>query len=478
MNHSIIAPITQARDAYQLALANGFVGTLNQWLDSQNEAATFAAAASDSADSATASASTATTKASEASTSASNAATSATNAAASAIAAADASRLTAGTATTGAPGSSVAVAITGAAGAQVLDLTVPQGPIGATGATGATGAAGPTGATGAQGPIGATGAQGIQGIQGIQGVGPVTIADLAPVSPTDGMLWLGLVSEVLSVYSTAKSRWVVPFANEFDPARVYIAMVEGAGVTVSLAQKSAITAFIRAEKIAGRWDLHKRLYLPIWANATANAICMRSLTSGTFMGAGANMHQAGYVQGDGSTQYFDTNTSFSAEGLANSSHGTWSLSTTAPSGTSSKTFIGAFNAVAQYLVHQSVNGANIRAVMHARDYIQPLARAAHLGIIYAGRQTTEGRDFFFLRKSAAITEMLDTAVAASGAVPTANVFAMALNQIGATPTNQGHNDARMGAFGFGVGMNKSEAIAFTLNLKNLWENATGLSLPA
>ena len=34
MSHSITAPITQARDAYQLALANGFVGTLNQWLDS------------------------------------------------------------------------------------------------------------------------------------------------------------------------------------------------------------------------------------------------------------------------------------------------------------------------------------------------------------------------------------------------------------------------------------------------------------
>ena len=34
MSHSITAPITQARDAYQLALANGFIGTLNQWLDS------------------------------------------------------------------------------------------------------------------------------------------------------------------------------------------------------------------------------------------------------------------------------------------------------------------------------------------------------------------------------------------------------------------------------------------------------------
>jgi len=55
----------------------------------------------------------------------------------SAIDAANASRLTAGTITTGAPGSSASVSITGVAGAQVLDLTIPRGDIGATGSSGA-----------------------------------------------------------------------------------------------------------------------------------------------------------------------------------------------------------------------------------------------------------------------------------------------------------------------------------------------------
>lgn len=100
-------------------------------------------------------------------------------AAASAVTAGNASRLTVGTVTTGAPGSLAEVGITGAPGSQFLNLTLPQGPIGNTGPTGATGSQGPTGNTGPQGPIGLTGLtgdtglEGPQGIQGIQGiVGP------------------------------------------------------------------------------------------------------------------------------------------------------------------------------------------------------------------------------------------------------------------------------------------------------------------
>lgn len=92
------------------------------------------------ANSATAAAGSAT----DAANSASAATTSATNAA-------NASRLTAGTVTTGAPGSSASISITGSAGSQVLNVTVPRGAVGATGPAGPTGA---TGATGQQGPAG------------------------------------------------------------------------------------------------------------------------------------------------------------------------------------------------------------------------------------------------------------------------------------------------------------------------------------
>ena len=91
-------------------------------------------------------------------------------AAQSAIDAADASRLTAGTVTTLTAGSPATVAITGAAGAQILDLGIPTGPTGATGATGPTGATGDTGPQGIQGDTGPAGPQGIQGVQGDTGL--------------------------------------------------------------------------------------------------------------------------------------------------------------------------------------------------------------------------------------------------------------------------------------------------------------------
>ncbi len=105
-----------------------------------------------------------------AASSASAASTSAANAAQSAIDAADASRLTAGTTTTGNPGTSASVAITGDAGSQVVAFTIPRGDVGATGAQGIQGIKGDTGDTGAQGIQGIQGDIGPQGDQGIQGI--------------------------------------------------------------------------------------------------------------------------------------------------------------------------------------------------------------------------------------------------------------------------------------------------------------------
>lgn len=53
--------------------------------------------------------------------------------------------LTVGTVTTGAPGSSAAVTITGTSPSQQIDFTIPQGPVGATGPQGPAGPQGPSG---------------------------------------------------------------------------------------------------------------------------------------------------------------------------------------------------------------------------------------------------------------------------------------------------------------------------------------------
>ena len=70
-----------------------------------------------------------------------------------------------------------------------------------------------------------------------------------------------------------------------DPAAAYIAAITAAGATVTAPKQAAISTFISGEIAAGRWDGHKRIHFPVWGLAAANAICMKSLTSGTFTGA-------------------------------------------------------------------------------------------------------------------------------------------------------------------------------------------------
>jgi hypothetical protein len=128
--NDISVPLAVARDAYQLAVADGFQGTREDWLAGEAAAALQAAAAAESAGEASQSADAAAASAAAAAESAGEATQSASAAATSAATAADASRLTIGTVTTGEPGSETTVAITGEAGAQILDFSIPRGETG------------------------------------------------------------------------------------------------------------------------------------------------------------------------------------------------------------------------------------------------------------------------------------------------------------------------------------------------------------
>ena len=123
-----------------------------------------------------------------ATTSAGTASLDALAAAQSVIDAANASRLTAGTTTTGLPGTNASVVITGDAGSQTVSFTIPRGEIGATGPQGEQGIQGIQGIQGEVGPQGIQGIQGPQGPQGIQGIqgdiGPQGIqGDIGPQGP-------------------------------------------------------------------------------------------------------------------------------------------------------------------------------------------------------------------------------------------------------------------------------------------------------
>jgi hypothetical protein len=76
-------------------------------------------------------------------------------------------------------------------------------------------------------------------------------------------------------------------------------------MSMTLTKINALDAFIKGEKTAGRWNGHKRIYFPVWGSAVANALCMKTLLSGTFVGGWTHSNQAaaandvnGYFQPD------------------------------------------------------------------------------------------------------------------------------------------------------------------------------------
>ena len=202
--------------------------------DSATAASSSATAAAGSATAAAGSATTAGAHATNAGNSANAAANSASSAATSATNAANASRLTVGSITTGAPGSAAAVYIGGDAGSQTVSFTIPRGDVGATGpantleigtvvasAPGSAAAATitgtapnrtlnltlPRGETGPQGPQGETGPQGPQGETGPQGTlgetgAPGQVGYFAMTTPPVGWVKANGAAVSRSAYSS------------------------------------------------------------------------------------------------------------------------------------------------------------------------------------------------------------------------------------------------------------------------------------
>jgi hypothetical protein len=276
--------------------------------------------------------------------------------------------------------------------------------------------------------------------------------------------------------------------SRIDPdAKLYIAAVEAAlGATIESALPSAtnpkkiISDFYKAEKDAGRYSLHKRLYLPIYNNLAANAVDAITSTPGTF--AGTVTVAPGYVQGDGTTGYFDFGATPSALGLTLQSASLFALVKTAPNQTGSRSMLGASEGganTAAVVIGGAAAGSSIAfadASLATTDgyAIANLSTANQFGIFIGSRFSGSTR--IQRRLTSGESLLVSDNDPDTGTVPTTrNIFAIASNYGGVPST--GASNAEFGAYGAGLGMSQSDAAAFTLNLKTLWENLTGLTLP-
>lgn len=267
--------------------------------------------------------------------------------------------------------------------------------------------------------------------------------------------------------------------SAYDPsAAVYIAAVETAkGSPMTGTQRTAIDDFIRAEKLAGRWSSLRRLFLPIWGNAGANAICMVTGATGTFINSPT--HGAGFVQGNGSSSYFDMGVDPASLGLTTASGMMGHLSDGGGSGT-------AFG-------NLGCGGADLGVSAMVERWINTLGIDFFYcdiggGLLRQGASTIDsnygvvactrfGGVREIARRGSGGVSILATATNAnSGAVPTQNVFCMVFSQAG-TPVG-GFSNIRYGAFFLSLGMDSTNRDGFTLNLKNVYETCTALALPA
>jgi len=267
------------------------------------------------------------------------------------------------------------------------------------------------------------------------------------------------------------------FVDGLDPsAKAYINAVVTAGATVTRAQRTAINAFVKSEKLASRWTLHKRLYLPIWSIAAANAIDMVTQASGTFVGGVT--HAAGYIQGDGSTGYFNANVTPSALSQTTASASLTALITQAPSGIGSVTAIGSIDGTdtTKLIEFSHFSGTVIifRAMtVSGGGAVQSLlSRASQVGIFVSSREGGDRR--IIQRLTSGVSTLVNTAGANAGTVPVTGTYQMLRSGYGG---GAAYSDGRYGFFAASLGQTISQSQAFSLNVKTLWETCTGLTLP-
>ena len=258
-----------------------------------------------------------------------------------------------------------------------------------------------------------------------------------------------------------------------DPdAKAYINTIVSAGATVTSTQRNAINTFYKTGKTEGWYSLLKRLYLPIWAIASPNAIDMVSRASGSF--AGGVTHSSGYATGNGTTGVFNYNTNANAQGLsASTGCAFWLAYTGATTGVQVGALQGVTIRCSLFSTFSSLFSSELTS--SATSVGGTVAGAnLNLGILLSTRTSTTSHKVFH-RRSSFLQRGTTNTTAETLAAPNAMQCAWARGRDGIA--RDSFSNAGLGAHGIGLGMTDLQAENFTLALKTLWETSTGLVLP-
>jgi len=269
------------------------------------------------------------------------------------------------------------------------------------------------------------------------------------------------------------------------PEASYVAALRAAGATVTAPQQAALSSFISGEIAAGRWDGIKRLHLPVWQLAAANAICMKSLTSGTFFGS-FNHYNYG-VQNNGQYgSYFNTAGQFLTPlGITKSSYhisymetrvlsnvsdnGFYIQSLTSPSGSP---------VIIQWSLQKSYDDNNLVVELSSAFNIfdfnfNILHEQSGVTIEPMGLVSISGNGSAQYGK---IRNVLGVSTKATGSIVQSGNSPAALN-LDFAGSQYSEGVVSCSFLSLGTHMTTEQDSLFTAAAKTLWENVTGLSFP-
>ena len=253
-------------------------------------------------------------------------------------------------------------------------------------------------------------------------------------------------------------------------ALAYIAAVETSGYSMTAVQRKSVDLFIRFEKTANRWNTHQRIYLPIWGNASANSVCLKTRTNGIFIGG--VFQGSGFVQGNGSSGYFQ-GPALNTLSISPTSIGVHLLISQADT-TSMPGYVGGFTSASRLLnVEFQGSPERIRFDAYQGSTVATaiLSKSTQNGILSFVRDAGNVR--ISRRISSGATLRTNSAIATGGTVPSAQIKFMVGEYLGL----YGFSNARWGSWAISSAMTETQTNEFTLNLKTLWETCTGLTLP-
>lgn len=256
-----------------------------------------------------------------------------------------------------------------------------------------------------------------------------------------------------------------------DPdAAAVIAELQSRGVTLTAPQTAAIDEFFSGGRTAGWLANLRRLYLPVWNNASPNALDWIARGSGTFVGGGT--FAASYYQPNGTDAYLLDNAAADTH-ITSTDLFFGTLILTSPSGTF-RSFMGLGTGSTNTIIQNSTPASTTftAAGVGSAGLVEATV-AQNVGIFSVAFDGATRR--MKVRQASGNSTLGTNAIASSNPVPSWG-FAIGARQTSAG-TFQLFTDSRIGAAFISRDGGDTINDAFTLALRDLWENLTGLTIP-